>query len=350
MPVALVDMDYFFAACEELRHPEFKGKPLVVGTANPKDRSRGVVQTCNYEARSFGIHSGMALSDVMKLCNDYNYVEADDAYYEDVSSQIMQLLKSYGYPMEQMSIDEAAIDLDGISYEEARSICSNMKLEIKNSIGLKCTIGISTTKTYAKMACDAAKPDGLLVVDNSSLMEFISDKPITKLPGIGPKTAAKLNAIGISKIGDIARANPSMLLGSFGSVGMEIYLMATGKDNSKVITKSEVLSIGRERTIAGGSASIMELEKQIKALASEVWKEVERQGYFFMGVSVKIRDMNFTEHIKNVKLSNYAGSEEAIERNALTLLHKAIRPGMRIRKIGVRVYELMPKKGQKTLF
>jgi nucleotidyltransferase/DNA polymerase involved in DNA repair len=350
MPVALIDMDYFFAACEELRHPEFIGKPLVVGTANPKDKSKGVVQTCNYEARSYGIHSGMALSDAMKLCQSYNYVEADDSYYDKVSSQIMELIRSYGYPMEQMSIDEAAIDLGDMGYDKARKICSEIKVAINERIGLKCTIGISSTKIYAKMACDAAKPNGLLVVEDHSIVDFISSKPITKLPGIGPKTAAKLNAIGIKNIGDIAKTNPSKLVGDFGSFGREIYLLAIGKDESKVVTRSEVLSIGREHTLANKTSSMQELENQLKLIANEVWKEVEKQGYFFKGVSIKIRGIDFSEHIKNIKLSNYAGSEEAIERNAILLLHKAIKPGIKVRKIGVRVYDLMPKKGQKTLF
>jgi len=349
MPVLLVDMDYFFAACEEQRHPELKGKPLIVGSASANDRTRGVVQTCNYEARAFGIHSGMPLSDAFKLYPKSSYIEADDDYYEKISSQIMSMLKGYGFKIEIMSIDEAALDIDDKTYEEAESIGNDIKKNILAHFGLKCTVGISTTKVYAKMACDAAKPDGLLVVREADVLDFIKEKSVGKLPGIGRKTALKLSSIGISTIGELAKADPSRLIDMFGSLGIEMFLMANGKDSSKVIEESEVLSIGRERTLPVNTSSIAYIDKALLEISDEVWKEVEKQDYWFRGVSVKVRYDDFTEHIKNTNITNYESSKSAIYKNATKLVRDLLTGNKKVRKLGIRVYGLVPRKGQMRL-
>ncbi|MCL4373930.1 MAG: DNA polymerase IV [Candidatus Marsarchaeota archaeon] len=348
MPVMLVDMDYFYAACEELRHPEFKGKPLIVGNAGANDKTRGVVQTCNYEARAFGIHSGMPLSDAFKLKPDVNYLESDEGYYERESLQIMAMLRSYGFRMEVMSIDEAALDLDGMGYGEALELAKKVKGSIMERFGLKCTIGISSTKTYAKMACDAAKPDGLLVIEDSQVLEFISGKNIGKLPGIGKKTGSILNGMGVHTIGEIAKLDPTLLMTKLGSFGIEIYLTAKGKDPSKVIEQGAALSISRERTISFRPASAEALDKMLHTLADEVWDELNKQGYWFRGVSLKVRYNDFTEHIKNRSFSNNEGSKELIYESAKKML-EGVEKDKRIRKIGVRVFGLVQRKGQKTL-
>ncbi|MGC8651972.1 MAG: DNA polymerase IV [Candidatus Micrarchaeia archaeon] len=344
----LVDMDYFYAACEELRHPELKGKPLIVGTAPPASKSSGVVQTCNYEARAFGIHSGMPLSDAFKLKPDAGYLEADESYYEKMSSQIMLLLKGYGFKMEIMSIDEAALDLDNMSYAEALELAKQVKAGIADHFGLKCTVGVSSTKVYAKMACDAAKPDGLLVIEDSQVLAFISDKSVGELPGIGKKTESVLNGMGVHTIGEIAKLDPTLLMTRLGSFGTEIYLIAKGRDPSRVVEQGAVLSISRERTIGFRAASAEALDKMLHELVDEVWNELEKQGYWFKGVSLKVRYSDFTEHIKNRSFSNNEGSKELIYESAKRML-ASVEKGKRIRKIGVRVFSLVPRKGQRTL-
>ncbi|MGC8647336.1 MAG: DNA polymerase IV [Candidatus Micrarchaeia archaeon] len=345
----LVDMDYFYAACEEKRHPELKGKPLIVGNASTKSKTHGVVQTCNYEARAFGIHSGMSLAEAFSLKPDANYIEADEAYYESISSQIMSFLKGYHYKMEVMSIDEAAIDLGEMPFDKAVELGNEIKSGIKERFGLPCTIGISTSKAYAKMACDAAKPNGLLAIDERQLLQFISNKSIDKLPGIGKKTAEKLKEMGIEKVSQLAKADPTLLKSKFGSFGIEIYLMANGKDQSTVAEQSEVLSISREKTLAMKTSDLQYMEKILGELSSAVWQELEKQGYWYKGVSVKVRYEDFTERIKSESFSSYESSKDLIYSTASILLRSLVN-SKRVRKLGVRVFGLVSRKGQKKLF
>ncbi|MGC8670139.1 MAG: DNA polymerase IV [Candidatus Micrarchaeia archaeon] len=349
MPVILVDMDYFYAACEEQRHPELKGKPLIVGNVPKNEKIRGVVQTCNYEARKFGIHSGMPLLDAFKLC-PAQYVEADEDYYESVSSKVMELVKGYGFSTEVMSIDEAAIDLGTLTYEEALEYGKKIKADILSNFGLPCTVGISSTKYYAKMACDSAKPNGLLIVKDDELLKFISSKEVDKLPGIGKKTAEKLKEMGISTVGQLAALDPTLIMSKFGSYGLDMYLMAIGKDQSKVVSENTVLSIGREHTLKNKTSDINTIEKELNGIAEEVSTEVEKKGYWFRGVSLKVRYEDFSEHIKNMSFGSNESSASIIYKSAAKMARSLMKEGKKVRKLGIRVFNLVPKKGQRSLF
>ncbi|MEM0074516.1 MAG: DNA polymerase IV, partial [Candidatus Micrarchaeaceae archaeon] len=174
--ILLIDMDYFFAACEELRRPEIKEKPVVVG-ADPKNgTARGVVSTCNYIARRYGIHSGMPISMAYRLKPDAVFLPVDDAYYENMSSKVMTIIKKYADRFEQASIDEAFVDVSESAedYAGALKIANAIKEEIRNSLGLPCSIGIGPSKLIAKMACEAAKPNGIKLVKESEAKNFIA--------------------------------------------------------------------------------------------------------------------------------------------------------------------------------
>ncbi|MGC8478617.1 MAG: DNA polymerase IV [Candidatus Micrarchaeia archaeon] len=348
MVVVHIDMDYFFGACEELRHAELKGKPFVVGTAAEKDKMKGVVQTASYEARKYGIKSGMPTAQAFKLYNGLAYLKEDYDYYDNISSKIEFLLAGYNKPIEKMSIDEFAIDFGKDSYYEASLIAREMKERINKEVGLPCTVGISYSKTFAKMACDSAKPNGFKIVREEEIKNFLKDMEVGKLPGIGSKTEAKLKEMGINKIGELAAANPLVLIDRFGSFGKEMFELANGIDTSRIVEKSETLSLGRESTLDEPTADMQKIERKLRELSNEVKKELDKNGYVFKSVGVKVRYNDFTESIRNTSLTHYSNSEELMLSLALKMVGMLVR-GKEVRKVGVRVSSLSGGIGQRRL-
>ncbi len=347
--VLFLDMDYFFAACEELRHPELKSRPFVVGTATIAKKERGVVQTCNYEARKFGIHSAMPTAKALRLKPDLVYLESDDDYYQEVSDRVMGLLKGYGFATEVISVDEAALALGGMGYDEAEKLARKMKERIKKELGLPCTVGVSTGKVYAKMACDSAKPDGIRILKEGELKQFLNDSSIGALLGVGRKTADRLKGMGVQTIGQLARADPNVLVENFGSFGRELFLLANGRDESRIEENYAVLSIGRERTLDSETNDHETIANMLRTLSKEVIGDVKKKGLWFRGVSVKAKYTDFTERIKNRRLRNYTDSLDILYDTAAGLIVE-LEKGKRIRKVGVRTYILDAKKGQRSIF
>jgi nucleotidyltransferase/DNA polymerase involved in DNA repair len=342
-------MDYFFAACEELRHPELKGKPFVVGSAPAKSRDRGVVETCNYETRALGIHSAMPMNQALRLKPDLVYIESDDKYYMDMSEKVMKILKDFGFRMEVVSIDEAALGLGEMDYGKAEELARSIKQRLGSGMGLPCTIGIAPGKVYAKMVCDKAKPNGIGVLRSEDLKAFLKDKKVEALLGVGRKTAEKLKEMRIGKISELAKADPNVLIDSFGSFGKELFLLANGIDESRIEEKYDVLSIGRERTLDSYTNGMDSIARLLKELTKEMIDEVRRQQMWFKGISVKVKYTDMTERIKNRSLSNYSDSFESTYRTALELMKELVGE-KQVRKVGVRVYAVESRKGQRAIF
>lgn len=349
MLILYVDMDYFFAACEEARHPELKGKPLIVGTGSEKDKLRGVVQAANYDARKFGIHSAMPTMDAFKLCKELQYSPPDDAYYEEVSKRIMELLSGYAKRMEVDSIDEAALEIEVGGYAEALEEGRKIKERIKRDLGLPCTVGISTGKVIAKMVCDSAKPDGMEAVEANGIKDFLKGKDVESIPGVGKKTAEKLAALKVRKIGDLAKIDPMVLIDALGSFGRELFLIANGTDESTVEENAGVISISRERTLERNAKSVADIEATLNLLADEVITEVKRQKLMFKSIGVKARYFDFTDRLKSRSLNSYTDSKETVVTTAMSLF-RGLFGEKPVRKIGVRVSSLISVKGQRNLF
>lgn len=349
--IALVDMDYFFAACEELRRPEIKGKPVVVG-ADPKGgNGRGVVSTCNYPARKFGIRSGMPISMAYRLNKNAIFLPVDWEYYEKLSKQVMAVAKEYADKFEQVSVDEAYLDLSkrANSYEEALTIADRLKEDIKSQTGLPCSIGVGTNKLISKMACEAAKPGGVKVIKEEDAKAFLSKKPIGDLYGVGRKMKDKLEGLGYKTIGDLAKANLASLVGRFGVYGAELYNYANGRDDSEVEENYEIKSIGRERTFEKDTTDRAEIVKMIKNISAEVAAEVKKSGFAYKTVTIKIRYENFEEHLKSKSLSHLSDDQNEMSTNAIILFDMCAEKDAKIRKIGVRASNLRKYKGQKKI-
>jgi len=348
--VLLVDMDYFFAACEEVRNPSLKDKPVVVG-ADPKNGyGRGVVSTCNYIARSYGIRSGMPISMAYKLKSDAIFLRVDEPYYESISAKIMALLRNFADKFEQVSIDEAFLDISNRvnSYEEAYEYAKRVKDSIYTNFSLPCSVGIGPNKLIAKMACEAAKPNGIKLVREEEAKKFLEPLELEKLYGVGKKSAERLKELGFKTIGDIAKANKQLLINEFGSFGLEIYEHANGIDNEEVFEDTEIKSIGREHTFEHDTDESERIKKEILSLADEVANEVNKAGFYFKTVTLKIRYEDFEEHLHTYSLGYYTQDVDKLKKVAIILFEQN-NTGEKVRKIGLRVSNLIKGKGQKKI-
>jgi DNA polymerase IV (DinB-like DNA polymerase) len=226
-----VDMDSFFASIEAREHPEYRGRPLVVG-ADPKGgKGRGVVSTASYEARKFGIRSGMPISRAFALCPDAVYLPPDFPLYVRVSGEVMEILRAYSGHLHQVSIDEAFLDISPAGgYAGAGELARRIKAEIREKEGLTCSIGIGPSRIVAKIASDLRKPDGLTVVEPDQVLDFLAPLPVGRIPGIGKKTGAELARMGIRTIGELREADVQSLQSRFGRWGIHMHELANGRD------------------------------------------------------------------------------------------------------------------------
>jgi len=346
-----VDMDQFFAAVEEQLRPELKGKPVVVG-ADPKEgKGRGVVSTCNYEARKYGIKSGMPITRAWKLCPEATFLPLNIPLYIQVSSRIMNVLRSYSEKFESWGLDEAFLDVSSrvANIEQAKELALQIKKEIYEKEGLTCSIGIGPNKLIAKIASDMQKPDGVTVVEEKDVKAFLEPLDVDRLLWVGKKTARKLNELGIKTIGDLARYDPSVLVDKFGILGTQLYLYAQGQDRSEVGFEGEVKSIGRNITFEKDTSDWDLVLKVLYRLCEAVHKELDENKFLFKTVTITVRYENFETHTHSKTLPFLTSRLEDIKKTANELLQPYLRPQRKIRLIGARVSSLVSTEKQTRL-
>ncbi len=346
-----VDMDHFFTAVEEREHPEFKGKPVIVG-ADPKEgKGRGVVSTCNYKSRKFGVGSGMPISRAWKLCPEAIYLPVNYELYTKVSNEIMDMLRKYADKFEQWGIDEAFLDVTSKvkGYAEAEALARQIKNEIYEKERLTCSIGIGSNKLVAKIASDFQKPDGLTIVKKENAEKFLAPLPVRKLLWVGRKTEQKLKAMGIKTVGDLARYDPTMLAEAFGVMGTQLYLMARGIDKSEVQERSEVKSISRDVTFEEDTDDFDAVLNTLDRLSEKVHKDVLEQNLCFKTVTVKVRYENFETHTHSKTLPFITNRLQDLEKTARGLVQDYFKPYRKIRLVGVRVSNFVSAEKQKKL-
>jgi DNA polymerase IV (DinB-like DNA polymerase) len=346
-----VDMDHFFTAVEERENPEYKGKPVIVGADPKSGKGRGVVSTCNYEARKFGVRSGMPISKAWKLCPQAIYLPVNYELYTKVSERIMSLLRKYADKFEQWGIDEAFLDVTSKvkDYAEAEALAMEIKREIYEKEGLTCSIGVGPNKLVAKIASDYKKPDGLTIVKEEEAENFLAPLPVRKLLWVGRKTEQKLKTMGIKTIDDLARYDPTALAEVFGVMGIQMYLMAHGIDKSKVEERGEIKSISRETTFEEDTSDFDFVLMALDRLSEEVHKDVLRQNLYFKTVTVKVRYENFETHTHSRTLPLITNKLEELKRASKELLQAYLRHDRKIRLIGVRVSNFTSAEKQRTL-
>lgn len=343
-------MDYFYAACEELRKPEIIGKPVIVGADPKSGKGRGVVMTCNYEARKYGIHSAMPISIAYRTKPDAIFLPMDYAYYEETSGKVMQVLKNFADDFEQVSIDEAYLDISSKadSFEGAAAYAKKIKDAVKEKVGLNCSIGVSFNKLLAKMASDAAKPNGIKVVEDDKVHAFLDSMPVRKLYSVGEKTGERLAAMGYGTIGKLSKANKMELIAEFGSIGLELHNYANGIDESRLMQAALAKSIGREMTFETDTYNRDDIESGLRKLSEEVAKETVKGGFAFSIVTVKLRYGDFSEKLKSKSIKPSSDVKEIYE-TAVKLYLDNAEKNRKLRKIGVRVSGLIQYGKQRRL-
>jgi len=332
-----LDMDSFYASVEMHKRPELVGRPVIIG-ANPKHGTgRGVVSTCSYEARAFGVHSAMPISQAYSLCPDAVFLPPDFPLYARVSGEIMTIIRSHGYRFEQVSIDEAFIDVSPVgSFRAAQALAEEIKKEINTRLGITCSVGVAPSKVVAKIASDAKKPDGLTVVDPANVQAFLAPMPVRKIPGIGKKTERELHEMKILTIGELMVYDVQELVARFGRWGIVMHNIASGIDESEVQEREGVRSISREITFAEDTDNPQVLVTTLNTLAADVQWNLLDDGLRFRTLTVKVRYQGFVTKTRSKTLSHYTNDAATIRTGAQELLRHLF-DGRKIRLLGLRL-------------
>jgi len=349
-----LDLDAFYCAVEETRDPSLRGKPFAVG-GRPDER--GVVSSCSYAARAFGVRSALPMSHAIRICPNLIVVSGHHRLYSEVSEKVMAKLRDLTPLMEQISIDEAFLDLSDIR-DPIERLARDLQARIRHDLDLPSSIGIATNKLVAKIATEVGKkaakkgqpPFGLTIVPAGEESAFLTPLPADMLWGVGPKTMARLNEIGIHTIGDIAHYPERELIARFGENGRDLWRHAQGIDERPVVTEHETKSISQETTFVRDVTSDRELEKTIREQAASVARQLRKNDLVGKTVKLKLRWPDFSAITRQTTLAQATDLEEEIASTAAALLRSARRSGQAVRLIGVGVSGLGPPVRQLSLW
>jgi DNA polymerase-4 len=332
-----VDLDAFFASVEIHDNPALAGKPVAVGYG---DGQRGVICAASYEARAFGVRAAISTRLARARCPQLILVEPRHDRYSEVSHQVMQLLDAWSPIIEQVSIDEAYLDLAGTTqlHGSADRVAMGLKRTIKEKTGLTISVGGGASKLVAKIASGASKPNGLLIIPPSDQAAWLSTRPVSEIPGIGPVAQATLRELGITLCGQLASAPDDHLLRRFGPHGPDLKLLARGEDNSPVDTGDARKSLGRETTLDEDIADPHVLETLLLDLVESVAYSLRAERLLARTVTLKLKDTEFQSLTRQVKLPQPSNLSGPIFEAARALLAKAAQ-GEPYRLIGVSTSE-----------
>ncbi len=337
-----VDLDAFYVSAEMREHPELRGLPVVVGADPDGGKGRGVVVACSYEARKFGLRSGMPISVAYRLCPQAKYIPPSWGLYERVSEEVMATLKGFADKFEQGSIDEAFLDVSTKAGDEKAAVAfaREVKKAVKEQHGLTCSIGVGPNKSSAKIASDRNKPDGLTVVPFGNVAGFLASLPIGVVPGIGKKTGDFLNEKGISTIEQLQKLDGKQLLSWFGKNGVWLWGVIHGEENVEVRQQEMAKSLSVERTFKEDVRDFREVRKEAADGASELMRRVKSAGYSYRVAGIKIRFRGFETHTREKTLVSHTDSERPLTEAVEKLLDEFESKGKPVRLVGVRVADI----------
>lgn len=341
-----LDMDAFYVNVHLLEHPEDAGLPLVVGG---RPEGRGVVASASYEARRFGVRSAMPAAKALRLCPQLQFADHNWPMIKACSRQVMDLLRQAG-PLEQMSVDEAYLDLSAQEHPESMALA--LRQRVKEATGLPASVGLATSKLVAKVASDFDKPEGCTIVRPGEEEAFLAPLPVRAIWGIGPRTAERLAAIEIETCGQLARAGLESLQLAFGRQASVLQARARGIDERAVSAERELpKSISQERTFSRDVNDAAYLQHKLEEMASTVAQSLQRRGLVAHTVSVKFRWADFTTFTRQKTVSPPLDDEAQLARQAALIWRENWPAGQRMRLLGVGVSNLEePQARQLTLF
>ena len=346
-----VDMDAFYAAVEQRDNPAYSGRPVVVGSDPKGGRGRGVVATCSYEARVFGIHSAQPISQAYRRCPEAIFVRPDLQRYREASRQIREILHGYTDQVEPLSIDEAFLDFSERAPTEAEALelARSLKHRIFARHQLTASVGIAPSKFVAKIASDANKPNGLVLVRQGQIQQFLDPLPVSRLWGVGPQTEERLHRLGIRTIRQLRTLEEPIVRQHFGRLGGHLWALANGRDERPVVTRRETKSVSHEHTFAEDEDSTDRLEDRLEWLSERTTERLRRHGLSGHTVILKMRYSDFTTLTRQTSFRDPVDSFEDIHAAVLELFRHHRDTDQKIRLLGVGIARLEKEGSQAQL-
>lgn len=334
--IAHVDMDAFFASVELRRRPELRDRPMVVGGA-----TRGVVLSATYPARSTGIRSGMPMTRARRLCPDLIVVPPDHDAYAAASEQVFAVLETFTAVVEIASVDEAYCDLSRLGRQPATVTGELIRARIADELHLPCSVGIGPNRFVAKVASQAAKPDGLLEVPADRVVDFLHPLPVGALWGVGEATAGRLEALGLHTVAEIAHTPKDTLQRAFGPhLGAKLHRLAWGEDSQPVVGRVRERSIGSQETFGTDTDDPVLIKRELLRMSARTARRMRRARLVGRSVTLSLRMADFTELTRSVTLRTATDSTDEIYAHAVQVYDRLGLQRIRLRRVGVRVEHL----------
>ncbi|BAK30790.1 DNA polymerase IV [Streptococcus equinus ATCC 700338] len=334
-----IDMDAFFASVEERDNPDLKGKPVIIGSDPRKTGGRGVVSTCNYEARKFGVHSAMSSKEAYERCPQAVFISGNYQKYRKVGMQIREIFKRYTDLVEPMSIDEAYLDVteNKLGIKSALKIAKMIQYDIWQEVHLTCSAGVSYNKFLAKLASDFEKPKGLTLILPEDAQDFLEKLPIEKFYGVGKRSVEKLHQLGVFTGADLLEIPEMTLIDLFGRFGYDLYRKARGISNSPVKSNRIRKSIGSERTYGKLLYEEDDVKSEISKNAQRVVDTLQRNHKVGRTIVLKVRYSDFSTLTKRITLDDVTNDFEVIDQVAKTIYDSLDESKLGVRLLGVTV-------------
>lgn len=340
-----IDLNSFYASAEEVLDPSLKGKPVVVSGMS----RRSVVSTANYEARAYGVHSAMPIQEALDLCPELVVVKGHYSYYEELSEKFMKIIQSYTPYVEQASIDECYADMTEVikRYPRPLDLAWQIQHELKQTLQLKCSIGVAPNKFLAKMASDMRKPMGITILRKSEIKKKLWPLSIHEMVGIGKKTSKALNALGIETIGDLAEyPDHSLLSKILGKNTQAVILRCYGNSSDEITMNSDTKSMSQSTTFLEDLTEYDELRAAFKKLSVQLSQRLKHSGVMGNVISISVRYYTFETIVRSKKLTYPIQDADALFEQAM-MLYDENQDEMAVRHIGIGLSHLNPIASQK---
>jgi DNA polymerase IV (DinB-like DNA polymerase) len=349
--VMLVDLDYFYAQCEERRNPSIKGKPVVVCVYSGRTEDSGAVSTANYVSRKYGVKSGIPILLAKKKLKgiDAVFLPVDKEFYKEISDKIMEILRSHADSFEQVGIDEAYLNVTQRTkgnYQGAKELAATIKNDVLTQQQLTCSIGVGPNKLVAKIAADIQKPDGLTMVKPEEVESFMSPLPVRRLVGVGKKTEKKLETLGARTVGQLARFDVQKLIEVFGrKMGTYFHNASVGIDEEPVQERSEPESLSRISTLKEDTRDLAVILDEAYKLCDEVHSKLLQRGLIYRSVNIYLVAGDLSVHSRSKTFENPTSDLKTFKKTVRELYEKFLSESdVEARRVGVKVSNLTKKE------